>query len=471
MCFCELQGYLDLVARFTVILGELAAHSSWPWELGHISSQLLLLQQQLESLQKLMEQSFAELPSKLCYPMPVTDPFQTVQVGEMNEALPAEHPERSNLHNRISMVSSEEAVGDACTWDELRATVLSTAEPATGQRNSSSQRKSRASRSSGAHNQSAHNRRSSLGTTLSTKSGKSNKSSMKPGASAMSNKSNKSSLRILGLVKSRESSLIWDATKRQRKAAKKQAERIVAYRKSMYGDGLARSNSERLREGGIRSVAGAIVDSAFVTYGVMLLVFVHAVLLGVEVDAMANALQGQTTVPQWFSLVNLLIVCIFVLEVLLKFIYLGCRTFWCGMDHGWNAFDFFIVALSVVDVCLDYWSKWQFEVWDKIRVWRTIRLVRALRSIRIIRIFRYIHALRTLVVSIAATLSSLFWTLALLVMVFYSFAIILTEIVAEHCRFILVESEGQSSCNADLTLWWRSVPDSSLAEKYPSGWI
>ena len=28
------QRYLDLVARLTVILGELAAHSSWPWELG-----------------------------------------------------------------------------------------------------------------------------------------------------------------------------------------------------------------------------------------------------------------------------------------------------------------------------------------------------------------------------------------------------------------------------------------------------
>ena len=28
------QRYLDLVARLTVILGELVAHSSWPWEVG-----------------------------------------------------------------------------------------------------------------------------------------------------------------------------------------------------------------------------------------------------------------------------------------------------------------------------------------------------------------------------------------------------------------------------------------------------
>ena len=44
-----------------------------------------------------------------------------------------------------------------------------------------------------------------------------------------------------------------------------------------------------------------------VTYGIMLLVFLHAVLLGVEVDLTASALQGQTAVSQWFSRVNLVI--------------------------------------------------------------------------------------------------------------------------------------------------------------------
>ena len=39
----------------------------------------------------------------------------------------------------------------------------------------------------------------------------------------------------------------------------------------------------------------------------MLLVFSHAVLLGLEVDSTALALQGHTTIPQWFSSVNLVI--------------------------------------------------------------------------------------------------------------------------------------------------------------------
>eukprot|EP00438_Fugacium_kawagutii_P001550 Skav232566 [mRNA] locus=scaffold1594:38842:43705:+ [translate_table: standard] len=111
-----------------------------------------------------------------------------------------------------------------------------------------------------------------------------------------------------------------------------------------------------------------------------------------------------------------LIVSIFVLELLLRVIHLGCQGFCCGVDCAWNIFDAFIVALSVADVMVDYWSKSLANsvAFEEFRVWRTLRFFRVVRGIRIVRIFRYIAALRTLVISIAATMSSLFWTLFLL---------------------------------------------------------
>ena len=58
----------------------------------------------------------------------------------------------------------------------------------------------------------------------------------------------------------------------------------------------------------------------------------------------------------------------FVLEIILKLVGLGCMEFFCGDLAGlqrfqtsasgpewyWNLFDFFVVSISVADVVLDY---------------------------------------------------------------------------------------------------------------------
>eukprot|EP00913_Durusdinium_trenchii_P021174 g19895.t1 len=57
-------------------------------------------------------------------------------------------------------------------------------------------------------------------------------------------------------------------------------------------------------------------------------------------------------------------------------------------------------------------------------------------------------------------MASLFWTLALLVLLFYSFGSMLTVIVVEHCRFVVI-NEG-SECPEELTKHWSSVQQSML---------
>lgn len=46
--------------------------------------------------------------------------------------------------------------------------------------------------------------------------------------------------------------------------------------------------------------------------------------------------------------------------------------------------------------------------------------------------------------SILSTMVSLFWTLALLIILFYSFAVVLTQLVVEHCRFLGMDGAVES---------------------------
>ena len=207
----------------------------------------------------------------------------------------------------------------------------------------------------------------------------------------------------------------------------------------------------------LRERVGQIVFSSSFSLMITALILVNVVLLGVEVDV--SATMAIEDVPSWFGTVNALIVCVFVLEIALKVFALGCRSFWCGRDCVWNLVDFVIVSVSVVDVSLDFVASMLSSNMNTghLRLVRSIRLARALRGVRVVRIFRYITALRTLALSIISTMGSLFWTLTLLVMVFYFFAVVITQLVTDHCRF---ELQDDADCPELLKKYWASVSES-----------
>lgn len=217
----------------------------------------------------------------------------------------------------------------------------------------------------------------------------------------------------------------------------------------------------------IRKWSGVIVYSPAFSYSITLLILLHVILLGVEVDL--SAAVALEDMPSWFSTFNAVSVCCFVVELILKFIALGCRGFWYGSDAYWNIFDFIVIGVSVVDVVLDFWARMLSPSMStgQLRLLRSIRFARALRSIRIVRLFRYIGALRTLALSILSTMVSLFWTLALLIILFYSFGVVLTQLVVEHCRFLGMEAVSgkiapMQYCPETLRKYWHNVPESML---------
>lgn len=212
-----------------------------------------------------------------------------------------------------------------------------------------------------------------------------------------------------------------------------------------------------------RSCIKQIIFSPLFSLAITLLILLNVVLLGVEVDVSASL--DLDEVPSWFATVNAIIVTVFVIEMILKIFVLGCRDFWCGEEAGWNCFDFAIVSASVLDLAVDIIASLLSSSLDTghLRLMRSIRVARAIRGIRVVRIFRYITALRTLALSIISTMSSLFWTLALLILVFYLFSVVITQMVLDHCRHLVVDATtGQTMCPQLLQKFWGSVPESML---------
>lgn len=191
------------------------------------------------------------------------------------------------------------------------------------------------------------------------------------------------------------------------------------------------------------------------------LIFLNLVLLGAEVDA-SSGLPLDVQLESFYVLNNIL-VSIFVVEVVLKVSAYKCRGFFSGIDRWWNLFDLLIVLLSVLEIVADLIAQslsdgnGQFMDISHLRVMRFARLVRALRGIRVIRLLRYISGLRTILFSIVSTMSAVLWTMLLLLMLFFCFAVLLAQIVTDHCR-----SQADLTCDETLHFFWHSVGESML---------
>ncbi|CAK9086705.1 unnamed protein product [Durusdinium trenchii] len=263
--------------------------------------------------------------------------------------------------------------------------------------------------------------------------------------------------------KSSRHSFVRKSTVAHRQRAQSQAQKLRSVRVSMH---LMPQPSMEPRQRSLKYYANKIVSSGAFAYTITFFILLNVILLGIEVDYSASV--GQFDIPDWFNHMNTVIVLFFVLEIVLKFMALGCWDFWFGEDATWNFFEFLIIIVSVVDVALDFVTTAISSNLNtgQLRLVRSIRLARALRSMRVMRLFRYVSALRTLVLSIISTMGSLLWTLALLVLIFYSFGVMLTQLVIDHCRYNTIESTGDTNaiptCEPILKMYWSEVPESML---------
>jgi len=166
-------------------------------------------------------------------------------------------------------------------------------------------------------------------------------------------------------------------------------------------------------------------------YLVCFLIMLNALSIGILTDYVAKNLA--TSIPTVFRVFETGFCLLFAVELVLR-IYVYRCYFFVMPSRGWNFFDLAVVGLQVLEevgniVAPENKSAEDLGQFSFVRVLRIIRLIRV---VRLIRLLRLITDLRTLVISILASMKALFWTVLLLFGVIYTLSLYLTQLVADH---------------------------------------
>ncbi|AEF42685.1 ion transporter [Hoyosella subflava] len=155
---------------------------------------------------------------------------------------------------------------------------------------------------------------------------------------------------------------------------------------------------------GWRGRLGERIESQLARRIITALILINAAILGVETsDAARDAVGGP------LQLVNQLILAVFVVEILIKLVAFGPGFF----KSGWNVFDFLIIGISLIPAS------------------GPLAILRTLRILRVLRLLSTVKRLRLLVESLMQAMPGIGWSAALLLMMFYIFGVMGTELYGE----------------------------------------
>jgi len=149
---------------------------------------------------------------------------------------------------------------------------------------------------------------------------------------------------------------------------------------------------------------------------VVLLIVLNTIFMGVEADmGVRVALEGPSRkLPAFITIVNRAFAVGFLVELVTRMAALRL-WFLAGPDRAWNAFDVFLVTISIVQLALEG---------SGVGFMRMARMLRIIRVARIFRVAKVFGELRELVSAMMNAVAALAWSLILLLMIMYTFAII-----------------------------------------------
>ncbi len=151
----------------------------------------------------------------------------------------------------------------------------------------------------------------------------------------------------------------------------------------------------------LRERLGAWIESRPVQHVIIGVIIFNAITLGLETSATVQRHAGGL-----LDTIETVVLTIFVTEILLKLVAFDWRFF----TSGWNVFDFLIVGISLVPAS------------------GPLAILRALRILRILRLVTKLQRLRHIVESLLKALPSIGWIGVLLIMVFYIYAVMGTQL-------------------------------------------
>uniref|UniRef100_A0A7S4QF91 EF-hand domain-containing protein n=1 Tax=Alexandrium monilatum TaxID=311494 RepID=A0A7S4QF91_9DINO len=189
--------------------------------------------------------------------------------------------------------------------------------------------------------------------------------------------------------------------------------------------GMTRSNLVEKRPARLKR----FVDSNAFELGSCLLIAINAIFFGVEAQVRALAGVKDPTGAFVFHVLGYLFTGVFTVELMLRVAADG-RAFFSSPQRRWHAFDTVLVVVSVAECVADAVISQELPV--NFLYLRMIRACRAIRVFRIVRVLKFFTSLRILVHSVCSTLKSLAWTLVLLFLILYVFAVLFTQAATEH---------------------------------------
>jgi len=180
----------------------------------------------------------------------------------------------------------------------------------------------------------------------------------------------------------------------------------------------------------------------------MTLILTNTIFIGVEMDINIERARRGERGSAVCETIDRCFVGAFVLELGIKILVFK-GEFTKGSEGKWNVFDTVLVLVSLVDT----FTKQEVNA----GFFRFMRLVRFVRAARILRVLRCIRALRLMVASIICSLVYLLWTLVMLVVVLYTFSILMLQGVQHFFR----ENHNRDDYD-DITKMYGSVGSSML---------
>jgi voltage-gated sodium channel len=140
---------------------------------------------------------------------------------------------------------------------------------------------------------------------------------------------------------------------------------------------------------------------------------------------------------------------LYSIELVFRLLVHGLYFFWCP-DMHWNILDFSLVTYSLADIGASVFSG--SKTTSKTTWVRSLRLFRVAKVLRVLRVVKFLNQLQVIMNSIAGSIVSLFWSVAMLFIIFYMFSLMLVQSVTD-----FLAENPTAAVAEDLRLYYGSV--------------
>jgi len=158
-------------------------------------------------------------------------------------------------------------------------------------------------------------------------------------------------------------------------------------------------------------------------------IFSNAMFIGANTQNHLWASINQAEVSSGWHLTEIIFNIWFCIELLLRMFTKRCLYFY-GPEWKWNALDFVLVTLGVVDSTLALMGG--SGRMANLTTARVVRLIRFIRIFRLARVIKVFQSFRVVAYAIIESIASLFWCFLVIGFIIYMFAIFFLNGVAEH---------------------------------------